>query len=168
MKSIIRFICAAVAISLAFTSCDKDDKNESSEKTALEGKWVHAERDEYDNNGYADRVESFTFKGNTYILECSETGRNPQGELWGYGHKLTGTFTCTGSTFTIKVEKFYGFNNGDVQFDWHEYDDGTEGKSFTFSYQIEDGHSLGVTAPDDFALGAGSYLGVDQAWYAKE
>lgn len=168
MRKILFFAIASAMLGLAFTSCDKDDKNESSEKTALEGKWVHSERDEYDNNGYADRVESFTFKGNTYILECSETGRNPQGGLWGYGHKLTGTFTCTGSTFTIKVEKFYGFNNGDVQFDWHEYDDGTEGKSFTFSYQIEDGHSLGVTAPQEFALGGGSYLGQDQAWYAKE
>ena len=166
MKKFLFFAVATAMLGLTFTSCD--DEKEESEKTALEGKWVHSERDEYDNNGYADRVESFTFKGNTYILECSETGRNPQGELWGYGHKLTGTFTCTGSTFTIKVEKFYGFNNGDVQFDWHEYDDGTEGKSFTFSYQIEDGHSLGVTAPDEFALGAGSYLGADQAWYAKE
>ena len=168
MKTIMHFICAAVAISLAFTSCDKDEKNESSEKTALEGKWVHSERTGYDNNGYADRVESFTFKGNTFILESTETGVNPYGESWGYGHKLTGTFTCTESTFTIKVEKFYGFNNGDKQFDWHEYDEGSVGQSFTFSYQIEEGHSLGVTAPRVFALGGGSYLGDNQAWYAKE
>ena len=41
------------------------------------------------------------------------------------------------------------------------------GQSYTFSYQIEEGHSLGVTAPGDFVLGGGSYLGEDQVWYAK-
>ena len=166
MKSIMSYILAAVVISLSFTACD-NEKEETTEGTVLEGKWSHSERTEYDNNGYAVQAESFTFKGNTFILESSETGVNPYGEPWGYGHKLTGTFTCSESTFTIKVQKFYGFNNDDEQFDWHEYEEGMVGQSYTFSYQIEEGHSLGVTAPGDFVLGGGSYLGEDQVWYAK-
>ena len=166
MKPFYYFICAAVSLSLAFTSCDKEEDNENSEKTVLEGKWVHSERTDYDNNNYMDRAESFTFNGNKFILESSETGVS-RGE-WGYGHKLTGTFTCTESSFTIKVEKFYSFNNDDKQFDWHEYEEPSVGKSYTFRYEIEEGHSLGVTAPEEFALGGGSYLGEGQVWYAKE
>ena len=168
MRKILFFAIATAMLGITFISCDKDDKDESSEKTVLEGKWVHSERTNYDNNGYADRVESFTFNGNKFVLESTETGVNPYGESWGYGHKLSGTFTCTESAFTIKVEKFYGFNNDDKNFDWHEYEEPSVGKSFTFSYQIEEGHSLGVTAPREFALGGGSYLGDGQVWYAKE
>ena len=168
MKKILLFVIATAMLGMTFTSCDKDDKDESSEKTVLEGKWEHAERTNYNNNGYMDRVESFTFNGNKFVLESSETGVNPGGESWGFGHKLTGTFTCSESTFTIKVEKFYGFDNNDVAFDWHEADEPTVGNSFTFRYEIEDKHSLGVTAPDDFHLGGGSFLGEGQAWYAKE
>jgi hypothetical protein len=110
MKSIMRYILAAVVISLSFTACD-NEKEETTEGTVLEGKWSHSERTEYDNNGYAVQAESFTFKGNTFILESSETGVNPYGEPWGYGHKLTGTFTCSESTFTIKVQKFYALQD---------------------------------------------------------
>lgn len=168
MKSVFYFVCAAVSLSLAFTSCDKDDVNDDGEKTVLEGKWEHSERTDYENDGYADQVESFTFSGNKFVLESTETGVNPYGESWGYGHKLLGTFTCTESSFTIKIEKFYAFNNDDKQFDWHEYEESSVGQSYTFNYQIENGHSLGVTAPSEFALGGGSYLGTDQVWYTKK
>jgi len=143
-------------------------KRSKTEKTALEGKWVKSERTNYDNNGYADRVESFTFNRNTFILECSNTGVNPQGESWGYGHKLTGSVSVVRSSFTITVEKFYSFSNDDEQFDWKEYNETTVGQSFTFSYEFEEGDSLGVTAPGGFASGAGSYLGSDKVKYAKE
>lgn len=168
MKSTYFFVCAAVSLSLAFTSCDKDDSMDDGEKTVLEGKWELSERTDYDNNGYADQVESFTFNGNKFVLESTETGVNPAGESWGYGHKLTGTFTCTETSFTIKVEKFYAFNNDDRAFDWHEYEEGTVGQSFTFSYETKDGKSLGVTAPRDFAMGGGSFLGTGQVWYTKK
>ena len=62
----MRYILAAVVISLSFTACD-NEKEETTEGTVLEGKWSHSERTEYDNNGYAVQAESFTFKGNTFI-----------------------------------------------------------------------------------------------------
>lgn len=168
-KTVFYFICAAVSLSLAFTSCDKEDKDESSgEKTVLEGKWVHSERTDYQDNGYSIQSESYTFNGNKLTIEASVTGVNPGGGQWGYGHKYTGTFTCTESTFTFKIEKFYSFNNDDTWFNWHEFEEGTEGQSFTFTYQIEDGHSLGVMAPEGISLGPGSFQRGEQAWYAKE
>ena len=161
-------ITVAAALGLVFISCSKDDAG-SVEKTALEGKWLRTEKYEYDNNGYDNRVESFTFKGKTFVFESSDTGVNPLGEKWGSGHKLTGTFSCTESAFTIKVEKFYGFNNDDKQFDWHEYEEASVGESFRFRYSIENNNSLGVTAPDSFHLGGGSFLGEEgQVWYSKE
>ena len=173
MKRFLFYFIATVILGMFFTSCDKDDKSESSEITALEGKWAHNERT-YNNDGYIDRTESFTFYGNKFALESSEIGVNSQGQSWGYGHKLTGSFICTEeSTFTIKIEKFYSFNNDDKAFEWHEHDEGTIGKNFTFryqfKYQIGESHSLGVTAPGEFSLGAGSFLGGEQVWYyAKE
>jgi hypothetical protein len=143
-------------------------KRSKTEKTALEGKWVKSERTNYANNGYADRVESFTFNRNTFILESSNTGVNPQGESWGSGHKITGSVTVVRSSFTITVEKFYSFNNSDEQFAWKEQNEGTVGQSFTFSYEFEEGDSLGVTAPSGFASGAGSYLGSEKVKYGKE
>ena len=134
-------------------------------KTALEGKWSKSERQEY-GNGYDVRAESFTFNRNTFILESSVTGV-AQGQPWGYGHKISGTFTCTESSFTITVAKFYGFNNDDEPFDWHEAQEGMVGQSYTFSYQFKD-DSLMVTAPESFTLGGGSYLGEGKAWYTKE
>ncbi len=166
MRKILFFAIATAMLGMTFTSCDKDDKDESSEKTILEGKWAHSERYEY-QSGYSVRAESFTFNKNTFVLESSEVGV-AQGQPWGYGHKIAGTFTVDQSSFTITVAKFYGFNNDDEPFDWHEADEPTVGNSFTFRYEIEDKHSLGVTAPDDFHLGGGSFLGEGQAWYAKE
>ncbi len=155
---------------MALTSCDKEEENNDAPKTALEGKWSISSREEYDNNGYAVNTESFAFNGNQFVLESSEVGVNPQGDSWGYGHKLTGTFTLSEAdgTFTIKVEKFYGFNNDDEQFDWHEYEEASVGQSYTFNYVIRDGKSLGVTVPEDFALGGGSSLyGGQQVWFTK-
>jgi len=168
MKKILFFAIATAMLGMTFTSCDDDEKNDSSEKTALEGKWSHSQRTDYQGNGYSIQAESFTFKGNTLAIEASETGVNPGGGTWGSGHKYTGTFTCTGSTFTFKIEKFYSFNNDDTPFDWHEYQEGLEGQSFTFTYQIEDEHSLGVIAPEEISLGPGSFLRGEMAWYAKE
>jgi len=135
------------------------------EKTALEGKWSHSERTDYES-GYSIRAESFTFNKNTFVLECSNTGV-AQGQSWGYGHKIAGTFTVDQSSFTITVAKFYGFNNDDEPFDWHEAQEGMVGQSYTFSYQFKD-DSLMVTPPESFTLGGGSYLGNGQAWYTKE
>ena len=140
-------------------------KRDKIEKTILEGKWSHSERYEYPS-GYSIRAEGFTFNKNTFVLECSETGV-AQGQSWGYGHKIAGTFTVDQSSFTITVAKFYGFNNDDEPFDWHEAQEGMEGQSYTFSYQFKD-DSLMVTAPESFTLGGGSYLGNGQAWYTKE
>ncbi len=135
------------------------------EKTALEGKWSHSERYEYPS-GYSIRAEGFTFNKNTFVLECSNTGV-AQGQPWGYGHKIAGTFTVDQSSFTITVAKFYGFNNDDEPFDWHEAQEGMVGQSYTFSYQFKD-DSLMVTPPESFTLGGGSYLGEGKAWYTKE
>ena len=135
-------------------------------KTTLEGKWSNSESIGY-QNGYSLQTESFTFKGNIFAIEASEIGIN-QGGSWGYGHKYVGTFTCTESTFTIKVEKFYSFNNDDKWFDYHEYEEGAVGQSFTFTYQIKDGDTLGVIAPDGISLGPGSFMREGQAWYTKE
>lgn len=136
-------------------------------KTVLEGKWTKSERTGYENDGYSLQTESFTFKGNLFAIESSLIGVNPQGGSWGSGHKYTGTFTCTESAFTIKVEKFYSFNNDDTWFDYHEYEEGAVGQSFTFTYQIKDGDSLGVTAPEGISLGPGSFMREGQAWYTK-
>ena len=136
-------------------------------KTTLEGKWSNSESIGY-QNGYSLQTESFTFKGNIFAIEASEIGKNPQGGSWGYGHKYTGTFTCTESTFTIKIEKFYSFNNDDKWFDYHEYEEGAVGQSLTFTYQIKDGDTLGVIAPDGISLGPGSFMREGQAWYTKE
>ncbi len=135
------------------------------ENTILEGKWAHSERYEY-QSGYSVRAESFTFNKNTFVLESSEVGV-AQGQSWGYGHKIAGTFTVDQSSFTITVAKFYGFNNDDEPFDWHEAQEGMVGQSYTFSYQFKD-DSLMVTPPESFTLGGGSYLGNGQAWYTKE
>ena len=140
-------------------------KRDKIENTILEGKWAHSER--YENqSGYSIRAESFTFNKNTFVLECSNTGV-AQGQSWGYGHKIAGTFTVDQSSFTITVAKFYGFNNDDEPFDWHEAQEGMVGQSYTFSYKFKD-DSLMVTAPESFTLGGGSYLGNEQAWYTKE
>ena len=135
------------------------------ENTILEGKWAHSERYEY-QSGYSVRAESFTFNKNTFVLESSEVGV-AQGQSWGYGHKIAGTFTVDQSSFTITVAKFYGFNNDDEPFDWHEAQEGMVGQSYTFSYQFKD-DSLMVTPPESFTLGGGSYLGEGKAWYTKE
>lgn len=140
-------------------------KRDKIEKTILEGKWSHSERYEY-QSGYSVRAESFTFNKNTFVLESSEVGV-AQGQSWGYGHKIAGTFTVDQSSFTITVAKFYGFNNDDEPFDWHEAQEGMVGQSYTFSYQFKD-DSLMVTPPESFTLGGGSYLGNGQAWYTKE
>ena len=140
-------------------------KRDKIEKTILEGKWSHSERYEYPS-GYSIRAEGFTFNKNTFVLESSEVGV-AQGQSWGYGHKIAGTFTVDQSSFTITVAKFYGFNNDDEPFDWHEAQEGMEGQSYTFSYQFKD-DSLMVTPPESFTLGGGSYLGEGKAWYTKE
>ena len=136
-------------------------------KTTLEGRWSNSESIGY-QNGYSLQTESFTFKGNIFAIEASEIGKNPQGGSWGYGHKYTGTFTCTESTFTIKVEKFYSFNNDDKWFDYHEYEEGAVGQNLTFTYQIKGGDTIGVIAPDGISLGPGSFMREGQAWYTKE
>lgn len=59
-------------------------------------------------------------------------------------------------------------DNDDTPFDWHEYEEGTEGRSFTFTYQIKDGKSLEVKAPEGISLGSGSFLRGEKTWYAKE
>ena len=123
------------------------------ENTILEGKWAHSERYEY-QSGYSVRAESFTFNKNTFVLESSEVGV-AQGQSWGYGHKIAGTFTVDQSSFTITVAKFYGFNNDDEPFDWHEAQEGMVGQSYTFSYQFKD-DSLMVTPPESFTLGGGA------------
>ena len=140
-------------------------KRDKIEKTILEGKWSHSERYEYPS-GYSIRAEGFTFNKNTFVLESSEVGV-AQGQSWGYGHKIAGTFTVDQSSFTITVAKFYGFNNDDEPFDWHEAQEGMVGQSYTFRYQFKD-DSLMVTPPESFTLGGGSYLGNGQAWYTKE
>lgn len=140
-------------------------KRDKIEKTILEGKWSHSERYEYPS-GYSIRAEGFTFNKNTFVLESSEVGV-AQGQPWGYGHKIVGTFTVDQSSFTITVAKFYGFNNDDELFDWHEAQEGMVGQSYTFSYQFKD-DSLMVTPPESFTLGGGSYLGEGKAWYTKE
>ena len=140
-------------------------KRDKIEKTILEGKWSHSERYEYPS-GYSIRAEGFTFNKNTFVLESSEVGV-AQGQSWGYGHKIAGTFTVDQSSFTITVAKFYGFNNDDEPFDWHEAQEGMVGQSYTFSYKFKD-DSLMVTPPESFTLGGGSYLGNGQAWYTKE
>ena len=136
-------------------------------KTTLEGKWSNSESIG-NGNSYSTQTESFTFKGNLFAIESSLIGVNPQGGSWGSGHKYTGTFTCTESAFTIKVEKFYSFNNDDTWFDYHEYEEGAVGQNFTFTYQIKDGDTLGVIAPDGISLGPGSFLREGEACYIKE